>query len=170
MHPTVKPVALIADAIRDCSNRRSIVLDPFGGSGSTLVAAERTSRKARLIEIDARYADTIVRRWQSLTGGEAVDASSGQTFNQCESAANRRVFRLFWLTVRLVTTLSATDLRIQGLLRLYPLPPPRRSIVYNWGGHTPGSPIWRKLSRQRPGSTMDSTRSSKEPSIGRVQS
>ena len=76
MHPTVKPVALIADAIRDCSNRRAIVLDPFGGSGSTLIAAERTGRKARLIEIDARYADTIVRRWQGLTGGEAVDAAS----------------------------------------------------------------------------------------------
>ena len=80
---------LIADAIRDCSNRRAIVLDPFGGSGSTLIAAERTGRKARLIEIDARYADTIVRRWQDLAGGEAVDAASGQTFGQREAASSR---------------------------------------------------------------------------------
>jgi len=91
MHPTVKPVALIADAIRDCSNRRAIVLDPFGGSGSTLIAAERTGRKARLIEIDARYADTIVRRWQGLAGAEAVDAASGQTFGQREAAQNAKV-------------------------------------------------------------------------------
>ena len=91
MHPTVKPVALIADAIRDCSNRRDIVLDPFGGSGSTLIAAEQTGRRARLIEIDARYADTIVRRWQGLTGGEAVDAASGQTFGQREAAQNAKL-------------------------------------------------------------------------------
>ena len=86
MHPTVKPVALIADAIRDCSNRGAVVLDPFGGSGSTLIAAERTGRKARLIEIDARYADTIVRRWQALTRQEAVDVANGQTFKQAEAA------------------------------------------------------------------------------------
>ena len=86
----VTPVALIADAIRDCSNRRAIVLDPFGGSGSTLIAAERTGRKARLIEIDARYADTIVRRWHGLTGGESVDPASGQTFGQRE-ARNAKV-------------------------------------------------------------------------------
>jgi DNA modification methylase len=80
LHPTVKPVALIADAIRDCSDRKGVVLDPFGGSGSTLIAAERTGRKARLVEIDPHYADTIVRRWQVLTGGEAVDAASGRVF------------------------------------------------------------------------------------------
>lgn len=81
LHPTVKPVALIADAIRDCSNRNSIVLDPFGGSGSTLIAAERTSRRARLIEIDPVYADTIVKRWQALTGRNASNASSGAAFS-----------------------------------------------------------------------------------------
>ena len=69
MHPTVKPVTLIADAIRDCSRRGGIVLVPFGGSGSILIAAERTGRKARLIEIDPHYCDTTVRRWQKLTGG-----------------------------------------------------------------------------------------------------
>jgi DNA modification methylase len=57
--------------------------DPFGGSGSTLIAADRTGRKARLIEIDAHYADTIVRRWQALTGGEAADVASGRTYPRC---------------------------------------------------------------------------------------
>jgi DNA modification methylase len=72
MHPTVKPVALIADAIRDCSKRGGIVLDAFGGSGTTLIAAEETGRKARLVEIDPRYADVTVRRWQAMTGKQAV--------------------------------------------------------------------------------------------------
>lgn len=71
MHPTVKPVALIAEAIRDCSRRGEIVLDCFGGSGSTLIAAERTGRRARLIEYDELYCDTIVRRWELLTGKRA---------------------------------------------------------------------------------------------------
>ena len=72
MHPTVKPVAMIRDAIKDCSKRGHIILDPFGGSGSTLIAAEREGRKARLIEIDPKYCDTIVNRWQELTGQQAV--------------------------------------------------------------------------------------------------
>jgi DNA modification methylase len=80
MHPTVKPVALIADAIRDCSNRNGVVLDPFGGSGSTLIAAEKTNRRARLVEIDPLYADTIINRWQTLTGETAIDANSGASF------------------------------------------------------------------------------------------
>lgn len=71
MHPTVKPVALIADAIRDCSRRGEIVLDCFGGSGSTLIAAEKTGRCARLIEFDPAYCDTIVRRWEKFTGKRA---------------------------------------------------------------------------------------------------
>ena len=71
MHPTVKPVALIADAIRDCSRRGEIVLDCFGGSGSTLIAAEKTGRSARLIEYDPLYCDTIIRRWEKLTGKRA---------------------------------------------------------------------------------------------------
>ena len=66
MHPTVKPVALVADAIRDCSRRGDIVLDTFGGSGSTLIAAETCGRQARLIEVDPIYCDTIIRRWESL--------------------------------------------------------------------------------------------------------
>lgn len=72
MHPTVKPVALIADAIRDCSRRGEIVLDCFGGSGSTLIAAEKTGRRARLIEFDSRYCDTIIRRWEQYTGKQAA--------------------------------------------------------------------------------------------------
>jgi DNA modification methylase len=80
LHPTVKPVALIADAIRDCSNQNDVILDPFGGAGTTLIAAERTSRHARLIEIDPRYVDATVRRWQHLTGKIAVHAESAQPF------------------------------------------------------------------------------------------
>ena len=80
MHPTVKPVALIADAIRDCSRRSEIVLDCFGGSGSTLIAAEKTGRNARLIEYDPLYCDTIVRRWEKLTGKRATLAVTNATF------------------------------------------------------------------------------------------
>ncbi len=71
MHPTVKPVALIADAIRDCSRRGDLVLDCFGGSGSTLIAAEKTGRCARIIEYDPLYCDTIVQRWEKYTGKHA---------------------------------------------------------------------------------------------------
>ena len=78
MHPTVKPVALIADALRDCSRRGEIVLDGFGGSGSTLIAAEKSGRNARLIEYDPLYCDTIVRRWESLTGKRATLAETGE--------------------------------------------------------------------------------------------
>jgi DNA modification methylase len=80
MHPTVKPVALIADAIRDCSRRGEIVLDCFGGSGSTLIAAEKTGRSARLIEFDPIYCDTIVRRWEKLTGKRATQVAMGEAF------------------------------------------------------------------------------------------
>jgi len=88
MHPTVKPVALIADAIRDCSRRGEIVLDGFGGSGSTLIAAEKTGRSARLIEYDPLYCDTIVLRWQSFTGKRAQLVGSGEWF---EDFADQRL-------------------------------------------------------------------------------
>ena len=68
MHPTVKTVALVADAIRDCSRRGDIVLDGFGGSGTTLIAAEKTGRTARLIEYDPSYCDTILRRYRAYKG------------------------------------------------------------------------------------------------------
>jgi DNA modification methylase len=80
MHPTVKPVALIEDAIKDVSRRGALVLDPFGGSGSTLIAAERCGRSARLIELDPLYCDVIVRRFETCTGKTAGLADSDQCF------------------------------------------------------------------------------------------
>lgn len=77
MHPTVKPVALVADAIKDCSRRGELVLDGFAGSGSTLIAAEKTGRTARLIEFDPHYCDTIVRRFEAYTGKQAVLIADG---------------------------------------------------------------------------------------------
>ncbi|MFM5918646.1 MAG: site-specific DNA-methyltransferase [Novosphingobium sp.] len=82
MHPTVKPVALIADAIRDCSRRGELVLDCFAGSGSTLIAAEKTGRCSRLIEYDPAYCDTIIRRWETYTAKQAYHAGSGLSFEQ----------------------------------------------------------------------------------------
>jgi DNA modification methylase len=84
MHPTVKPVALVADAIKDCSRRGGLVLDPFCGSGTILIAAERTGRKARALEIDPSYVDVAVRRWQAYTGKSAVLSGSGETFETIE--------------------------------------------------------------------------------------
>jgi len=80
MHPTVKPVALVADAIRDCSRRGDLVLDPFAGSGTTLIAAQLTGRAARLIEFDPHYCDTIIRRFRAFAGKEAVLVDSGEAF------------------------------------------------------------------------------------------
>ncbi len=79
-HPTVKPRALLEDALIDVTNRDEIVLDPFAGSGSTLVAAEAVGRICRAIEIDGRYCDVIIRRWQAMTGENAVLARTGETF------------------------------------------------------------------------------------------
>lgn len=79
-HPTVKPVALIADAILDCSKPRGIVLDPFLGSGTTVLAAERTGRRARGIELDPAYVDVIIRRWETMTGATAFHEASGMSF------------------------------------------------------------------------------------------
>ena len=82
LHPTVKPTALIADAMRDCSHRKGLVLDPFAGSGTVLVAAERTGRRARAIELDPKYVDVAVQRWQRVTGRAATLAATGQPWNQ----------------------------------------------------------------------------------------
>jgi DNA modification methylase len=81
LHPTVKPVAMVADAILDCSARGDIVLDAFLGSGTTLIAAERTGRRCHGMELDPAYVDTSVRRWQKLTGGSARHAASGRSFD-----------------------------------------------------------------------------------------
>lgn len=81
LHPTVKPVKMVADAILDTTIKGEIILDPFLGSGTTLMAAERVGRLCYGIELDQFYCDTIIRRWQNYTGGEAIHIASGQTFN-----------------------------------------------------------------------------------------
>jgi DNA modification methylase len=80
LHPTVKPVALVADAILDASKRGGMILDPFGGSGTTLIAAEIKGRRARLVELDPLYVDTIIQRFEALTNTRAVLAGSDQSF------------------------------------------------------------------------------------------
>lgn len=80
LHPTMKPVALIERAVLNSSRRGGTVLDPFAGSGSTLIACEKTGRIARLIELEPRYCDVIVRRWQEFTGREAIRSATGETF------------------------------------------------------------------------------------------
>jgi DNA modification methylase len=82
VHPTVKPVGLVADAIRDCSRRGEIVLDPFMGSGTTILAAERVGRRGYGLEIDPLYVDVAVGRWQSFTGRDAILTATGQTFDE----------------------------------------------------------------------------------------
>jgi hypothetical protein len=86
MHPTVKPTAMVVDAIKDCSHRKGIILDPFGGSGTTLIAAERTGRLARIIELDPHYCDVIVRRWGAFSGTPARLEADGQTFDDVAKA------------------------------------------------------------------------------------
>jgi DNA modification methylase len=82
LHPTVKPVAMVADALLDCSARGEVVLDAFLGSGSTLIAAERTGRVCHGIELDPIYVDTVVKRWQRYTGDQAIHAGSGKRFDE----------------------------------------------------------------------------------------
>ena len=82
LHPTMKPVALIERAINNSSRIMDIVLDAFGGSGSTLIAAEKTNRRCRMIELDEKYVDTIVKRWQEFTGRDAIHEQTGKTFNE----------------------------------------------------------------------------------------
>jgi len=87
LHPTVKPVALVADAMFDCTARGDIVLDGFLGSGTSVIAAERTSRRCYGTEIDPLYVDTIIRRWQKLTGNVARHAETGRAFNDLAGEA-----------------------------------------------------------------------------------
>jgi DNA modification methylase len=81
LHPTVKPVAMVADAILDCSARGDIVLDAFLGSGTTVIAAERTGRRCYGLELDPGYVDTAIRRWQAMTGKSARNAATGRLFD-----------------------------------------------------------------------------------------
>lgn len=85
LHPTVKPVALLEDALLDLTHRGDAVLDPFLGSGSTLIAAEKTGRRAFGIELDERYVDVAIRRWETLTGRDAILDETGETFAQVEA-------------------------------------------------------------------------------------
>lgn len=85
-HPTVKPVEMIVDALKDASNRTDIVLDPFAGSGTTLIAAEKCGRTARMIELDPIYCDVILRRFRSVCGSEPVLLGTGETFATREAA------------------------------------------------------------------------------------
>lgn len=77
LHPTMKPVELVERAVRNSSKTRDIVLDPFGGSGTTLIACEKSGRRARLMELDPKYADVIVRRWEDFTGKKATRIDGG---------------------------------------------------------------------------------------------
>jgi DNA modification methylase len=90
LHPTVKPVSLVADAILDCTARRDIVLDPFLGSGTTLIAAERVGRVCYGIELSPTYVDLIIRRWQAFTGQTAIHCQSGQSFTEREEVASEK--------------------------------------------------------------------------------
>ena len=87
MHPTVKPLKLVSDAILDCSNYGETILDLFGGSGTTLIASEETNRKCCMMELDPQYVDTIIRRWQKHTGKQAVHAKTGVAFDKLVEAA-----------------------------------------------------------------------------------
>jgi DNA modification methylase len=80
LHPTMKPVELMERVVRNSSKTRDIVLDPFGGSGTTLIACEKSGRRARLMELDPKYVDVIVKRWQEFTGKQATLKSTGEHF------------------------------------------------------------------------------------------
>lgn len=84
LHPTMKPVELVQKAVENSSKTRDLVLDPFGGSGSTLIACEKVNRRARLIELDPKYCDVIVKRWQEFTGKQALHEEQGRTFADLE--------------------------------------------------------------------------------------
>jgi DNA modification methylase len=94
IHPTVKPIALVADAMKDCSRRGDIVLDLFMGSGTSILAAEKVGRRAYGVEIDPLYVDAAIRRWQQFTGRDAIMKASGQTFEEvaaARTAPSRRI-------------------------------------------------------------------------------
>jgi DNA modification methylase len=86
LHPTMKPVALVERAIRNSSKSRDIMLDPFGGSGSTLIACEKAGRQARLLELDPKYCDVIIQRWQAWTGEQAKLEGEGRSFEEISAA------------------------------------------------------------------------------------
>jgi len=103
-HPTVKPVALVADAVRDCTRRGDIVLDIFAGSGTTILAAERVGRRAYTLEIEPRFVDVAIKRWQAFSGKDAICAENGLSFE--EIASQRALIS--------ATGSSPTDVRAEG--------------------------------------------------------
>ena len=90
----MKPVALIERAVMNSSRRGEIVLDPFAGSGSTLIACEKTGRRSRLIEIEPCYCDVVIRRWQEFTGREAILDATGASFAKTSTERAEREPRL----------------------------------------------------------------------------
>ena len=92
-HPTVKPAAMVADAMKDCSRRGDIVLDTFMGSGTTILAAEKVGRRAYGLEIDPLYVDVAIRRWQQFTKRDAVLAATGETFDEVVTARSAKPAR-----------------------------------------------------------------------------
>jgi DNA modification methylase len=87
-HPTVKPVAMVADALKDCTRRGDIVIDTFSGAGTTILAAERVGRRAYAVELEPKYVDVAIRRWQAFTRRDVVHADTGQTFEEVAVGRN----------------------------------------------------------------------------------
>ena len=126
-HPTVKPSALVIDAIKDCSRRGDIILDPFGGSGTTLIAAHRVGRKARLIELDPCYVDLIVRRFQAVTGQQAVLEGDGRIFgDDLLSGARRTTLGRVRAQVRPMQMVHTTSIIVESRHESVQLPSPGR--------------------------------------------
>lgn len=90
LHPTVKPVAMVVDALKDCSRRGGVVLDPFCGSGTIFIAAQKTGRRARAIELDPIYCDTAIRRWQIFASDDAILVETGETFEQVSARLRKK--------------------------------------------------------------------------------
>jgi DNA modification methylase len=88
-HPTVKPIAMVADALKDCTRRGDAVLDTFAGAGTTILAAERVGRLAYALELEPKYVDVAIRRWQAFTRRDAVHADTGQTFEEVADDRNK---------------------------------------------------------------------------------
>jgi DNA modification methylase len=115
LHPTVKPAALVADAIMDCTARCDIVLDGFLGSGTTVIAAERTGRRCYGLELDPLYVDTVVRRWQAFTRERAYHASTGKCFNELEAEAKNDEHERGQLRSRLPEAAAADPVQKRSL-------------------------------------------------------
>jgi len=111
-HPTVKPVRLVADAILDCSAPNDLVLDTFAGSGTTIIAAERTRRRCYAVEIDPKFVDLTVRRWQTYTGQTARNARTGEQFEVSKEGSKR------WKAKRTTKSAMAARLAIRNLKKV----------------------------------------------------